>query len=189
MDTRLGLLCILWGLIAQPIPMEHNVFPPFVLVGSTFPFYRHCPSFTPASLLVVNTPSCASRFFFSWTERWSGRIAFPLPHLPGFHWIVGSVGFSLYLLLVSCVFIYACLYRSNAHGSLPADVPPYLIQTTVGRGVAGSGGLTYCSFFQTAPESPRMEPIKNGSSFPQPCPSETTIIPDSFLLEGTPGWI
>ena len=36
-----------------------------------------------------------------------------------------SVRFSLYLLLVSCV------YRSNAHGSLPTDVPPALIQTTV----------------------------------------------------------
>ena len=39
----------------------------------------------------------------------------------------GSVRFSLYLLLVSCV------YRSNAHGSLPTDVPPDLIQTTVTR--------------------------------------------------------
>ena len=29
--------------------------------------------------------------------------------------------------------IYACLYRSNAHGNLPADVPPALIQTTVTR--------------------------------------------------------
>ena len=38
---------------------------------------------------------------------------------------MGSVRFSLYLLLVSCV------YRSNAHGSLPTDVPPALIQTTV----------------------------------------------------------
>ena len=38
---------------------------------------------------------------------------------------IGSVRFSLYLLLVSCV------YRSNAHGSLPTDVPPALIQTTV----------------------------------------------------------
>ena len=38
---------------------------------------------------------------------------------------MGSVRFSLYLPLVSCV------YRSNAHGSLPTDVPPALIQTTV----------------------------------------------------------
>ena len=29
--------------------------------------------------------------------------------------------------------IYACLYRSNAHGNLPVDVPPALIQTTVTR--------------------------------------------------------
>ena len=29
--------------------------------------------------------------------------------------------------------IYACLYRSNAHGNLPADVPPALIQTIVTR--------------------------------------------------------
>ena len=36
-----------------------------------------------------------------------------------------SVRFSLYLLLVSCV------YRSNAYGSLPTDVPPALIETTV----------------------------------------------------------
>ena len=34
---------------------------------------------------------------------------------------MGSVRFSLYLLLLSCV------YRSNAHGSLPTDVPPPLI--------------------------------------------------------------
>ena len=40
---------------------------------------------------------------------------------------MGSVRFSLYLPLVSCV------YRSNAHGSLPTDVPPALIQTTVTR--------------------------------------------------------
>ena len=40
---------------------------------------------------------------------------------------MGSVRFSLYLLLVSCV------YRSNAHGSLPTDVPPALIQTTGAR--------------------------------------------------------
>ena len=32
-----------------------------------------------------NTPSYGSRFFSSWEERWSGRIAFPFPHLPGFH--------------------------------------------------------------------------------------------------------
>ena len=40
---------------------------------------------------------------------------------------LGSVRFSLYLLLVICV------YRSNAHGSLPTYVPPPLIQTTVTR--------------------------------------------------------
>ena len=40
---------------------------------------------------------------------------------------MGSVRFSLYLLLVSCV------HRSNAHGSLPTDVPPALIQTIVTR--------------------------------------------------------
>ena len=40
---------------------------------------------------------------------------------------MGSVRFSLYPLLVSCI------YRSNAHGSLPTDVPPALIQTTVTR--------------------------------------------------------
>ena len=51
-----------------------------------FRFYRHCPSFTTASLLVSNTPSYGSRFFSSWEERWSGRIAFPFPHLPGFHY-------------------------------------------------------------------------------------------------------
>ena len=34
---------------------------------------------------------------------------------------MGSVRFSLYLPLVSCV------YRSNAHGSLPTDVLPALI--------------------------------------------------------------
>ena len=38
---------------------------------------------------------------------------------------MGTVRFSLYLLLLSCV------YRSNAHESLPTDVPPALIQTTV----------------------------------------------------------
>ena len=40
---------------------------------------------------------------------------------------MGSVRFSLYLILVICV------YRSNAHGSLPTDVPPPLIETTVTR--------------------------------------------------------
>ena len=40
---------------------------------------------------------------------------------------MGSVRFSLYLILVICV------YRSNAHGSLPTYVPPSLIQTTVTR--------------------------------------------------------
>ena len=38
---------------------------------------------------------------------------------------MGSVRFSLYLLPLSCV------YRSNAHGSLPTDVPPALTHTTV----------------------------------------------------------
>ena len=50
-----------------------------------FRFYWHCPSLTTASLLVGNTPSYGTRFFSSWEERWSGRIAFPFPHLPGFH--------------------------------------------------------------------------------------------------------
>ena len=40
---------------------------------------------------------------------------------------MGSVRFSLYLLLLSCV------YRSNAHGSMPTDVPPALIKRTVTR--------------------------------------------------------
>ena len=45
---------------------------------------------------------------------------------------MGSVRFSLYLLPLSCV------YRSNAHGSLPTDVPPALIHTTVTRTFAES---------------------------------------------------
>ena len=57
----------------------------FLINARVFRFYRHCPSFTTASLLVSNTPSYGSRFFSSWEERWSGRIAFPFPHLPGFH--------------------------------------------------------------------------------------------------------
>ena len=40
---------------------------------------------------------------------------------------MGSVRFSLYLLLLSRV------YRSNAHGNLPTDVPPALIKKTVTR--------------------------------------------------------
>ena len=40
---------------------------------------------------------------------------------------MGSVRFSLYLLLVSRV------YRSNAHRSLPTDVPPAFIQTAMTR--------------------------------------------------------
>ena len=57
----------------------------FLINARVFRFYRHCPSFTTASLSVSNTPSFGSRFFSSWEERWSGRIAFPFPHLPGFH--------------------------------------------------------------------------------------------------------
>ena len=57
----------------------------FLINARVFRFYHHCPSFTTASLLVSNTPSYGSRFFSSWEERWSGRIAFPFPHLPGFH--------------------------------------------------------------------------------------------------------
>ena len=70
------------------------------------------------------------QFFSSWEERWSSLTAFPFPHLPGCSLLgltMGSVPFSLYLLLVSCV------YRSNAHRSLPTDVPPALFQTTVTR--------------------------------------------------------
>ena len=85
------------NVFAQTIPIKHNVyvFPPFVLVGPfaavlfwstpAFRLYRHCPSFTPAALLVGNTPSYGSRFFSSWAERWSGLTAFPFPYLPGFH--------------------------------------------------------------------------------------------------------
>ena len=57
----------------------------FLINARVFRFYRHCPSFTTASLSVSNTPSFGCRFFSSWEERWSGRIAFPFPHLPGFH--------------------------------------------------------------------------------------------------------
>ena len=57
----------------------------FLVNAWVFRFYRHCPSFTTASLSVSNTPSFGSRFFSYWEERWSGRIAFPFPHLPGFH--------------------------------------------------------------------------------------------------------
>ena len=108
------------NILHNRIPMEHNICLSlfrshgtvvavlFFLSTPAFLFYRHCPSFTPASLLVGNTPSYGSGFFSSWEERWSGRIAFPSPHLPGFlcsALTIGSVGFSLYLLLVSCVFM------------------------------------------------------------------------------------
>ena len=62
---------------AQPIPIEHN--PPIrareavaaILSRSApaFRFYRRCPSSTPASLLVGNTPCYGSRFFSSWAQR------------------------------------------------------------------------------------------------------------------------
>ena len=57
-------------------------------------------------------------------------FCFPLPAPPRISLLgltMGSVRFSLYLLLVSCV------YRSNAHGSMPTDVPHALIQKTVTR--------------------------------------------------------
>ena len=57
----------------------------FLINARVFRFYHQCPSFTTASLLVSNTPSYGSRFFSSWEERWSGRIAFPFPHLLGIH--------------------------------------------------------------------------------------------------------
>ena len=69
------------NVFAQPMPVEHNVyaFPPFILVGpllrnffdqrAGFRFYHHCPSFTPALLLVGNTPGYSGRFFSSWEER------------------------------------------------------------------------------------------------------------------------
>ena len=61
----------------------------------------------------------------------SALLLFPSRTCPDFiailGLIMGSVRFSLYLPLVSYV------YRSNAHGSLPTDVLPALIQTTVTR--------------------------------------------------------
>ena len=57
---------------AQPIPVEHNVYVVaglFFIKTPAFRFYRHRPSFTPASLLVGNTPGYSGRFFPSWEEK------------------------------------------------------------------------------------------------------------------------
>ena len=51
----------------------------FFINARVFRFYRHCPSFTTASLSVSNTPRFGSRFFSSWEERWSGLYCFSLP--------------------------------------------------------------------------------------------------------------
>ena len=120
--------------------MEHNVyvFPPVVLVGPLLGVFffnqRRCFAHTVIvprlqryrywlailqamavdSFLIRRKGDPAVLLFPSRTSRIS---------LLGL--TIGSVRFSLYLLLVSCV------YRSNAHGSLSTDVPPALIQTTV----------------------------------------------------------
>ena len=121
--------------------MEHNVyvFPPFVLVGPLLRYFfyqRQCFSFT-----VIAPRLQRHRYWWAILQAMvvdsfilGGKVmrpyCFSFPHLPGISLLgltMGSVCFSLYLLLVSCV------YRSNAHGSLPTDVPPALIQTTVTR--------------------------------------------------------
>ena len=77
--------------------MEHNVsvFPTFVLVGPLLRYrfdQRQCFDFTVVIPGLKRhrywwaiSPNYSSKFFSSWEERWSGRIAFHFPHLPGFH--------------------------------------------------------------------------------------------------------
>ena len=109
--------------------MEHNVyvFPPFVLVGPLLRYFfdqRQCFAFT------VIVPRLQRHRYFLLGRKVIRPYCFSLPAPPRISLLgltMGSVRFSLYLLLVSCV------YRSNAHGSLPTDVPPALIQTTVTR--------------------------------------------------------
>ena len=53
----------------------------FLINARVFRFYRHCPSFTMASLSVSNTPSFGSRFFSSWEERVIRPYCFSFPAL------------------------------------------------------------------------------------------------------------
>ena len=128
-------------LFAQTIQMKHNVyvFPPFVLVGLLLQyFFDQCQCF---AFTVIVPRLQRHRYWWAILQAMAvdsfllGRkvirpYCFSLPAPPRISLLgltMGSVRFSLYLLLVSCV------HRSNAHGSLPTDVPPALIQTTVTR--------------------------------------------------------
>ena len=129
------------NVFAQTIQMEHNVyvFPPFVLVGPLLRYFfdqRQCFSFT-----VIAPRLQRHRYWWAILQamvvdsfllgrKGDQAVLLFLPAPPRVSLLgltLESVRFSLYLLLVSCV------YRSNAHGSLPTDVPPALIQTTVTR--------------------------------------------------------
>ena len=94
-------------------------------------------SLLPSLSLVYNGIGIGGQYSKLWQQilfLLGGKVirpyCFSLPAPPRISLLgltMGSVRFPLYLLLVSCV------YRSNAHGGLPTDVPPALIQTTVTR--------------------------------------------------------
>ena len=128
--------------------MEHNVyvFPPFVLVG---PFLRHFFDQRQCFAFTVIVPRLQRHRYWwailqamvvdSFLLKRKGDPAVLLflsapPRISLLRFTIGSVRFSLYPLLVSCV------YRWKTHGGLPTDVPPALIQTTLTRTFAKPAG-------------------------------------------------
>ena len=98
-----------------------------------FRFYRHCPSFTPASLLVGSTPGYSGRFLFFLEGKVIRPYCFSLPAPPRISLLCPYHGICGFFVVSAPgkLCIYACLYRSNAHRNLPTDVPPAHIRTTV----------------------------------------------------------
>ena len=85
----LGSGSLYWsGTVSLRKPVLH--LPKIIVIRPNRPFGSGIWSIQ--DLFTVNFPrlhphslSHGSRFFSSWTERWSGRITFPFSHLPGFH--------------------------------------------------------------------------------------------------------
>ena len=131
---------------AQPILMEHNVhvFPPFVFVGPLLRYFFDQSQHFAFTVIVprlhphhncwaILQPMAVDSFLPGRKGDPAIWLSLPAPPqislLGPYHGICG-------LFVVSAprkLCIYACLYRLNAHGSLPADVPPALIQMTEKR--------------------------------------------------------
>ena len=130
------------NVFAQPIPVEHNVcvFPTFVLVGpllryffeqrQRFAFTVIVPRLHPHRYWWAILQAIAVDSFLLGRKGDPAILLFPSRTSPDFIPYHGICG----LFVVSApgkLCIYACLYRSNAHGNLPTDVPPPHIRTTV----------------------------------------------------------